>query len=209
MRRILPMTACGVLLAGMAIAKNIPEAHDMPPTEVLEKEHKVIERVAKKTRQIAENMRKKDEVDVEQVRRIHGFFVNFADRCHHGKEEDELFPALRKRDVDPVILDLLIKQHEEGRLLLQGVASELDKHEAGNEAADTRALSRYLHEYGTLMPRHIDTENNYLWPRVRETLSQADKQDMKQAFYRIETNLAENFHQKYHAIAMDILGKND
>jgi len=36
-------------------------------------------------------------VDPQDLLQLTGFFREFADRCHHGKEEDLLFPALAAR----------------------------------------------------------------------------------------------------------------
>lgn len=176
------------------------------PTGVLRKEHRLIEKMAGAAKQTAEAIRKGDEVDVARVEKLHDFFVNFADRCHHAKEEEELFPILRKTRLDPVVVDVLIKQHEEGRILLDGVKDKLKAVGENGTEEDRRALSRYLMEYAGLMDRHIDLENNYLWEQAASQLSEEEKTKISQAFRGIETEeLGEGFHEKYHAVAMEVL----
>lgn len=208
MRTLLIVAGCLVSMRG--IAAEIPAEMDMPPTEVLEKEHTIIRKMAAETRKTAESLKESEAIDVNRLRKLHDFFVNFADRCHHGKEEDALFPVLREAAVDPTVIDLLMKQHEEGRILLAGVKREIDAYEADPASADVGALSRYLLEYGRLMPRHIDTENKYLWPKARAVLDKEQKDKLTAAFYRIETvELGAGFHEKYHAMAMELLGKKE
>jgi hemerythrin-like domain-containing protein len=180
---------------------------ELPPTEVLRKEHTIIQKMANAAKQDAKEIRKRGVVDTDRVAKYHDFFQNFADRCHHAKEEEELFPVLRKMKVDPIIIDLLIQHHAEGRILLGGIEDALTALTTDRSEPDTQALGRYILEYAHLMDRHIRIENEYLWPRAAERLSDPQKEALAKAFYRIETvDLGKGFHEKYHALAMDILG---
>lgn len=181
---------------------------DSDPTEVLRNEHQLIARVAEAAGQEAADIQQSGNVNKARIRKFHDFFTNFADRCHHAKEERELFPVLREVGVDTVVIDLLVKQHEEGRILLGGVGEWLAAAGEGDKA-DPQALGRYLLEYARLMQRHIDTENEYLWPQATARLSAAQKQALAEAFYRIEIEeLGKGFHEKYHGLAMEVLGQS-
>ena|SRR5215475_12669904 len=93
-------------------------------TEVLKHEHRVIERVLAVVEALAERpgMPSKEawEKAIDLIR-------NFADKCHHLKEEQILFPALEEhgipRDGGPVGMMLL--EHEEGRALVRAMAEAL------------------------------------------------------------------------------------
>jgi hemerythrin-like domain-containing protein len=181
---------------------------ELSPTGVLRKEHELIQKMVNTAKQDAKKIQKSGAVDTERMASFHDFFKNFADRCHHAKEEDELFPVLREHNVDPVVIDLLIKQHEEGRILLAGIEDRLKTPTDEGSKIDAQVLGRYLFEYAQLMDRHIILENEYLWPRVAERLSDLQKDDIAKAFHKMETeDLGEGFHEKYHALAMDLLGK--
>lgn len=183
---------------------------NMNPTDVLRKEHEIIQQMVNAAKQDAKKIQQSDAVNAERLAKFHDFFTNFADRCHHAKEEQELFPVLRETNVDSVVVDLLIKQHEEGRILLAGIEDLLTTLSDDRSEVDAQALGRYLFEYAQLMDRHIRTENEYLWPRAAERLSTLQKDDLAEAFHRIETeDLGKGFHEKYHALAMDILGKEN
>ena len=183
---------------------------DLDPTEVLRKEHQIIRKMANAAKQDAKEIQRNGMVNAERIAKFHDFFKNFADRCHHAKEEDELFPVLRDKKVDPVIIDLLVKQHEEGRILLGGIERILKTQAEGKSDPDTQALGRYIFEYAQLMDRHISLENEYLWPRAAERLGNSQKEGLAKAFHKIETeDLGKGFHEKYHALAMELLGKEN
>lgn len=197
----------------LSIATNFAIAEteaEQSPTDVLRKEHKIIHKMAKAAKQDAKKIQQGSQVDAGRIAKYHDFFKNFADRCHHAKEEDELFPLLRKMDVDPVIIDLLVQQHKEGRILLRGIEDILTELKDKGKEPDRQALGRYILEYAELMERHIRIENEYLWHRVAERLSETQKATVAEAFHRIETEeLGKGFHEKYHTMAMEILGKKN
>jgi len=60
-----------------------------------------------------------------------------------------------------------------------------------------------------LWPHGISkSENKYLWPKARKALSADEEADLSESFHRIETvKLGKGFHEKYHGMAMEILGK--
>ena len=69
----------------------------MKPTQILENEHRVIEQVLDCLDKIADRCETDGRLDAESAREAVDFFRNFADRCHHGKEEAELFPLMHAR----------------------------------------------------------------------------------------------------------------
>jgi hemerythrin-like domain-containing protein len=66
------------------------------PTEVLEREHRFIEKVVKACLVTAEEIDVGKAVDADLLRRIVDFMRTYAEKCHHGMEEIILFPALIK-----------------------------------------------------------------------------------------------------------------
>ena len=66
----------------------------MIPTEDLIHEHKAIKVMLSIMSKIAEDIKTKKGFDTEDVEKIVDFLKTFADKCHHGKEETTLFPAL-------------------------------------------------------------------------------------------------------------------
>ena len=69
--------------------------------------------------------------------RLLDFLRVFVDKCHHGKEEDVLFPALLEaglpRECGPV--QVMLAEHEAGRKLVAAMSRSLADHQAGQTGA--------------------------------------------------------------------------
>ena len=63
----------------------------MLPTEILMNEHRVIEQVIGCLEKMAENCATGGVLDADDAADAIDFIRNFADKCHHMKEEDQLF----------------------------------------------------------------------------------------------------------------------
>jgi hemerythrin-like domain-containing protein len=92
------------------------------------------------------------------------FIRLFADACHHGKEEDLLFPELEKgglpHDQGPIAV--MLHEHEQGRAYARHMANSLDGARAGEENARAtlrNAAAGYVH----LIRGHILKEDNVLF----------------------------------------------
>jgi hemerythrin-like domain-containing protein len=68
----------------------------MSATQQLKDEHEGILLMLRVLDRIAAKIDAKEDVDPHHLERIVEFLQIFADRCHHGKEEDLLFPELEK-----------------------------------------------------------------------------------------------------------------
>jgi len=66
------------------------------PTEILEAEHRVIQKVVGAVAVLAEGLGAGQEPPIQTLCSVVEFMRTFADRCHHGKEEAHLFPFLEE-----------------------------------------------------------------------------------------------------------------
>jgi hypothetical protein len=66
----------------------------MKATEQLRNEHEGIKLMMHILWKLSGKLEAGEEVDPEHLEKIIEFFRIFADKCHHGKEEDLLFPVL-------------------------------------------------------------------------------------------------------------------
>lgn len=109
----------------------------MKPTDELKDEHKVILRMLKILEKAAQNLEEGKEVKPEGFKKAVDFIRNFADRCHHGKEEDTLFPMMEKygipREGGP--LGVMLYEHTLGRNYVKGMAEALEKYEKGDRSS--------------------------------------------------------------------------
>lgn len=92
------------------------------------------------------------------------FIRLFADACHHGKEEDLLFPELisrgMRKDAGPIAV--MLHEHAEGRRFARTMAAELPGARDGDAEALGR-LERAGRGYVALIRGHIMKEDNILF----------------------------------------------
>lgn len=65
-------------------------------TERLREGHKAIKSMLEVLEKVCEELELGEKVDLKHLRRILDFMKTFADKCHHGEEEDLLFQLWRK-----------------------------------------------------------------------------------------------------------------
>lgn len=105
-----------------------------------------------------------DATDFDALADCVAFIRLFADACHHGKEEDLLFPALEARGMphDQGPIAVMLFEHQQGRAFAKVMAGALDEARAGDEGALTslrNAASGYIH----LIRGHINKEDHVLF----------------------------------------------
>ncbi|MBZ5514772.1 MAG: hemerythrin domain-containing protein, partial [Acidobacteriia bacterium] len=109
-------------------------------TAILRKEHDAILKMLDATEEAARRIDAGQAVAPETLEGLLEFFRLFADRCHHGKEEDLLFPLLESHGMPraggPV--GVMLREHEEGRALIQQMVSAEEAAKAGDAAAPAR-----------------------------------------------------------------------
>ena len=180
----------------------------MKPTDILMHEHQIILMVLdgaeREARAVAAGR-----VDAERIAKIIDFVRTFADRCHHGKEEKELFARLVERgfprEFGPI--GIMLQEHTLGREHIRAAADSLSAATAGDPAART-ALADALMGYVALLRAHIQKENNVLFPMAEEALSEEDKTALLAAFERVEREeMGEGTHERYHQLAHDLAGR--
>jgi hemerythrin-like domain-containing protein len=174
----------------------------MKATQVLRDEHEGILAMLAVVEAAAYRLRDGESVPPDLMTNAVGFFQNFADKCHHHKEEGELFPSLLKhgmpKEGGPV--GVMLKEHEQGRALVRAMKAAADKLAAGDAAAKFALISNAL-AYVKLLREHIDKENSMLFPMADAMLSEAEQGKLHDAFEQIETNeMGPGVHERYHAM---------
>lgn len=130
-----------------------------------------------------------------------GFLKEFADKCHHGKEEGILFPALTGAGLPansgPV--GVMLHEHVEGRALIQQMEKALA---AG---VDAPAFTRAAQGYAELLRAHIAKENDVLFPMAERMLPASQLEEIKGRFVNHEeTVIGHGRHEELHALLKDL-----
>jgi hemerythrin-like domain-containing protein len=102
-------------------------------TGMLRAEHQLILEVAS----VLERLLDADSDDYDALEECVTFFRLFADACHHGKEEDLLFPALEDHGMpaDSGPIAVMLYEHGIGRQFVGRMAEALPGMRAGDAAA--------------------------------------------------------------------------
>ncbi|HAZ09359.1 MAG TPA: hemerythrin [Elusimicrobia bacterium] len=116
------------------------------------------------------------------------FIKTFADFCHHGKEEDILFPAMAEvgfpREGGPVAVMLM--EHEQGRADVRSLSAALERARSGDSAA-LKDVSRSVMGYASLLSAHIGKEDNILYPMAMDAIPEARWKVLKNEFDLVES----------------------
>ncbi len=178
----------------------------MQPTEILMSEHRVIEQVLRCLESMAEKCIVYGHFDLHAVRQAIDFFRNFADRCHHQKEEQYLFPLMEERGIaqEDGPIGRMLYEHTLGRHYLQALASAA-------EAAVTGEEDRLLHfvdqarAYVYWLREHITKEDHHLFPMANRVLRWEDQQVLSRSFENLEhDDLGAGTHEEYLRIAGEL-----
>ena len=131
---------------------------------VLREEHQRILQVAQVLEDRLDGIMLAREPDFDVLEDCITFFRLFADACHHGKEEDLLFPELENAglpgNAGPIAV--MLEEHRYGRALVAGMADSLPGARAGDER-ERIAFERNGRGYVEMIRAHIGKEDNVLF----------------------------------------------
>lgn len=153
-----------------------------PPMRELVEEHTVIKRaIALVPRLTADFAAGISDVRRGPLQEVLDFIRNFADRYHHAKEEDLLFPFFSDAGE---ILATMHAEHETGRGLVRASVAAL-------AAGDGAALAKHLTAYGALLTEHIRKEDEILYPWMDRSLSDTQIGKLYAAFREVDARFGE------------------
>ena len=178
-------------------------------TEVLRKEHDAILKMLEAATRTSEHLEHSHSVNSQILDDLLEFFQLFADKCHHGKEEDLLFPFLEKkgmpRDGGPI--GVMLHEHELGRKLIAEMAASSAAYGAGDSSAGMR-WARAARQYVDLLSQHISKENNVLFTMAERILSEDEQQQIATAFEKLEIEkMGVGTHERLHAKMNKVLAE--
>jgi len=170
----------------------------MRPTEILKQEHRVIEQVLNCLEIIAKQGEAEAKLDVGSANQAIDFFRNFADRCHHGKEEDCLFPMLEQKGFSPVEgpTGVMRQEHETGRQFIHAMEEAVSAVTAGDSQA-MGAFASNARAFIQLLRDHIQKEDHCLFEMADQALSEQEQQQVMDSFANVEQDdMGPETHQK-------------
>lgn len=171
----------------------------MKPRGYLMIEHRLIEKVLSLISKEVEHIDEKATVDQYFVQSVVDFIRTYADRTHHGKEEDILFEQLKAKTLNPfdkAMMDDLIEEHKNARL----VVSKLMQSEAGffnGDRAQISVIKEKLTFLMNLYPNHIAKEDKVFFPNTERYFTDGELSKMLDDFRAFDRNM---IHEKYNRL---------
>jgi hemerythrin-like domain-containing protein len=171
-------------------------------TETLRHEHDAILRMLDATEETARQLTAGGPVEPHVLEGLLEFFRLFADRCHHGKEEDLLFPKLAEkglpRNMGPIGVMLL--EHDQGRALVKQMTHAAADYQAGRDGSAAR-WAEAARAYTILLREHIAKENNILFVMAERMLSAEEQQELSAQFEAVELEkMGAGTQERLHAL---------
>ncbi len=165
-------------------------------TQDLRKEHEAILFVL----QILDQMMQSDSSKTESLLRYYSellyFLKTFADKCHHGKEENYLFIELIHKGIPneggPV--GVMLQEHAQGRAFIAQMNVYL-------EDKDLVHFNQIAVQYRDLLRRHIEKENNVLFAMADQLIDEPAQDKLFEKFEQHEEHvIGHGVHEKLHAL---------
>ncbi len=155
----------------------------MIPTETLKNEHIKIREMLK----VLDKISSTDKMDVTRLEEAIEFVVEFADKRHHGKEEDLLFPEMEKagmsKESGPIAV--MLYEHNLGRSLVKAIKEGVAEYKKGNQSAKL-AISDNIKKFSQLLDTHIEKENMILFPMADRIVSKDVMAELEKRFEKVD-----------------------
>jgi len=143
------------------------EENKMNPIDSLRIEHGYIKQMLLVLNKINDN--------IEDQKNTIIFLKEYADKLHHGKEEDYLFKMMIQNKIPDELqqIDTLLNEHKAARGIIKNMPNDFENH---------------AKKYIVLLDQHINKENNILFPAARRSLSESQMEILENGFEDIAQN---------------------
>lgn len=175
----------------------------MLPIGPLMIEHRLIERIIRLMDSELENITRSNKTNIDFINIAIDFIKIYADRCHHGKEEDILFRDLAKKSLSiehKKIIDELFKEHVLARGIVKKLIEANDKYKEGDKGA-LKAVVENIDILVKFYPVHIEKEDKHFFIPVMAYFSSEEKEAMLKEFWEFDKHL---IHEKYGKIVDEL-----
>ena len=147
-------------------------------TQSLRKDHKLIEKVLQALDATIKLLKDGKQIPEQILLPTLDFTQNFTDVCHHGKEEEALFPALEKSGMPTSMgpIHMMLIEHKRTKEIAKHIGLASKRY---LEIGDSAYLVETLELYVQHVTEHLWKENNRLFmmaeARLNHTAKDVDK----------------------------------
>jgi hemerythrin-like domain-containing protein len=168
-------------------------------------EHRLIEKLLAHAETLANEMTQ-ETYDPVLIDSIVDFIKTYADRTHHGKEEDILFRELARKDLrgdDLLTMNELVAEHKQARAKVKAI-TELNEHYKHGDRKCLSQIREIILWLAAFYPVHIAKEDKEFLPKSEKYFNSGELDAMLQTFWTFDRNM---IHEKYQGIVESISGK--
>jgi hemerythrin-like domain-containing protein len=172
------------------------------------REHRLIERMVALLNAGLRQMNEQNKANVELLTVAVDFFRTYADRTHHGKEEDILFRELAKKQLSQEhkrIMNELVQEHILGRKMVSNLVSA-KKTYANGSTESIKDIITCVTELVSFYPAHIEKEDKHFFYPALEYLSKEEQDNMLEEFWDFDRKL---IHEKYQGIVEELEARKE
>lgn len=182
----------------------------MDAIETLMNEHRAIERVLDGLVGFVDEVQRTGGTEKPELARFVTFLREFADECHHGKEEEILFATMVEhgfpRQGGPIAV--MLHEHDQGRGLVR-ILRDRAEQDAPWSDADRKELVAVANGYSELLRAHIHKEDAILYPMAEQHLPPDALEAVAAACDAFEASPARaGKHAALHALAAELIHRH-
>lgn len=172
----------------------------MKPIGPLMWEHRLIERTLRSVKPKIWQIKIQNTFNPVFIDTLVDFIRTYADRTHHGKEEDILFRELKNKplsDEHARIMNELIEEHIFSRKIVTQLIIAKEEFLKGNKES-IAAIVRNLVTLIEFYPKHIEKEDKQFFYPILEYFTNEEQEAILKEFYEFDAKM---IHEKYNKIA--------
>jgi len=167
----------------------------MKPIGPMMWEHRLIEKMLQLFDGEIKNINDNKKVDTVFIDTAVDFIRTYADRTHHGKEEDILFRDLAKKELSSEhirIMNELIDEHTYARKTVGKLVAAKERYLTGENTS--QEVIGYLKELAQFYPQHIEKEDKHFFYPCMEYFTREEQNAMLLEFNEFDRKM---IHEKY------------
>ncbi|MCP4725722.1 MAG: hypothetical protein GY863_11835 [bacterium] len=160
----------------------------MDPIKKLIEEHNLIKDVLSGLEIFTKDLENTKLENKNDIGKFARFFREFADKCHHGKEEDILFKEMQNFgfSVNDGPLAVMYQEHKLGREQVS-IMFNLSKYDDWDDEKTEQAISA-CRLFCQLLSNHIYKEDNILYPMAENRIPEEIIREMHGSFLDFDNN---------------------
>ncbi len=172
----------------------------MKATKQLKEEHQGVLLSLSILEKINQKLKKGEKINPLHLEQLLEFIRVFVDKCHHGKEEDLLFPAMEKAGIpnEGGPIGMMLQEHNLGRKYVKNFSDAIDEYKKGDPKAANKIV-KSTSGYIALLRDHMDKEDNILYMIADAHLSAKIQKELLEKFEIVENEkIGLGKHEEFH-----------